>query len=341
VIIWKSKTKQRREKVKPKQIKQSLEVSIKSQRPCFLWGSPGVGKSDCVRQVADNQKLELIDIRAVLLDPVDLRGIPSINGDNLAHWCIPAFLPRKGKGILFLDELNSAPPLVQAACYQLVLDRKLGEYELPEDWSVIAAGNLESDKAITHRMPSALANRFVHLKFEVDLEDWTEWALQNDIGTEVIAFIRFRPNLLHSFDPSKNEKSFPTPRVWEFVSDLMKSGIPAEIEYDLIAGAVGEGAAAEFVGFLRIYRELPDPDVILMDPDSAHVPDDPATLYAVCGALARRASENNFERVIKYANRLPAEFSVVLMKDAKNYNSEVVNTRAFIEWVSRNKEVLI
>jgi len=327
--------------MKASQIKIALKVAVKAKKPVFLWGSPGIGKSDVVRQVAHDNGLELIDVRAVLLDPVDLRGIPAINGDHKAHWCSPAFLPTEGNGILFLDELNAAPPLVQAACYQLVLDRKLGEYSLPPGWAVVSAGNLESDKAITHRMPSALANRFVHLLFDVDRDDWIEWALTADVVTEVISFLRFRDNLLHSFDPKKNEKSFPTPRAWEYVSDLIKEGIPKEIEYDLISGAVGEGAAAEFVGFLQVYRKLPDPDLVLADPNNAPVPEDPATLYAICGALARRASNQTVINLLKYANRLPDEFSVVLIKDSKNYNPDITFSRGFIEWVSKHKDVLI
>jgi MoxR-like ATPase len=158
--------------VKPTEIRKALETLIPLQQPAFVWGAPGVGKSDTMRQVTAALNRVLIDIRAVLLDPVDLRGLPSINGDSRAHWCPPAFLPTGGEGVLFLDELNAAPPLTQAACYQLVLDRQLGEYRLPDGWTVIAAGNRETDKAVTHRMPSALANRFVHLDFEVNLDDW-------------------------------------------------------------------------------------------------------------------------------------------------------------------------
>jgi len=327
--------------MKPSNVKQSLKVALQARKPVFVWGPPGVGKSDTVRQVAGELSHELIDLRAVLLDPVDLRGLPHINGDDKAHWCQPAFLPTNGQGILFLDELNAAPPLTQAACYQLVLDRKLGEYTLPEQWAVIAAGNRESDKAVTHRMPSALKNRFIHIDFDVDLDDWVRWALQANILTEVIAFIRFRPTLLHSFDPTKQEKSFPTPRTWEYVSDLLNAGIPQEIEFNLIAGAVGEGAAAELAGFLRIYRDLPNPDSILLDPQNSHVPDDPATLYAICGALARKTSDNTAERIVTYAGRLPAEFSVLLIRDAKAQFPNIVNTRAFIQWTSDNKDVLI
>lgn len=325
--------------MKPTRIVEALKICIAAKQPTFMWGPPGVGKSDIIRQVAKALGYKLADVRAVLLDPVDLRGLPIVS-DNEARWVPPAFLPKKGKWILFLDELNAAPQLVQAACYQLVLDRKLGEYELPKDCVVIAAGNRETDRAVTSRMPSALANRFIHLNFDVDLEDWVDWALNKGVQTSVISFLRFRPELLHKFDPQRNEKAFPTPRSWEFTSNILAAA-NSEIEYDLAAGIVGEGAATELIGFMRIYRSLPDPDVVLLAPDKADIPEDPATLYAICGALAHKASDQNIGRVIKYANRLPVEFSVLLVRDCVKKDESLVKTRAFIDWVSKHSDVLI
>ena len=324
--------------MKPTRITEALKTCVAARRPVFLWGPPGVGKSEVVAQVATELKATLIDIRAVLLDPVDLRGLPHIeNGE--AVWSPPAFLPKgKGKFILFLDELNAAPPLVQAACYQLVLDRKIGEYELPKDAVIVAAGNRDTDRAVTSRMPSPLANRFVHLDFDVDLDDWIQWGLANGVRTEVLAFQRFRPGLLYTFDPKRNEKAFATPRSVTFLSQLMDSG---EVDYDLMKGVVGEGYAAEFTGFLKIYLSLPDPDVVLMAPDKAEVPTDPATLYAICGAVARKASEQNMKNVVKYANRLPVEFSVLLIRDCVNRDDTLMKTRAFVAWTSRHADVLV
>jgi hypothetical protein len=322
-------------------VAEALKALIKAGRPGFLWGPPGVGKSDIVRQIAADLKRTLIDVRAVLLDPVDLRGIPTVTEDGTTRWAPPSFLPSgKGKFILFLDELNAAPQLVQAACYQLVLDRKLGEYELPKDAIVIAAGNRETDRAITSRMSSALASRFVHINVDVDLEDWVKWALNRGIQTELIAFLRYRPNLLHAFDPQKNEKAFPCPRTWEFVSDVFAVA-GDEIEYELVSGIVGEGAAAELIGFLKIFRSLPDPDLIIMSPEKVSVPDDPATKYAICGALAQKASDQNFDNIVKYANRLDPEFSVLLVRDAIERDDSLVNTQAFIKWSTDHSDVLI
>lgn len=326
--------------MKPSRISEAIKVCINAKQPAFIWGPPGVGKSDVIAQIAKELKCTLVDIRAVLLDPVDLRGLPRIeNGE--AVWSPPSFLPKgKGKYLVFLDELNAAPPLVQAACYQLVLDRKIGDYELPKDAVVIAAGNREGDRAVTSRMPSALANRFVHLDFDVDVDDWVSWGLSNGVRTEVLAFQRFRPALLHAFDPQKNEKAFPTPRSVTFLSRLMDA-CNGEIDYDLAKGVVGEGYAAEFIGFLKIFKSLPDPDMVLMAPAKAEIPTDPATLYAICGALARKASEQNMKNLVVYANRLPVEFSVLLVRDCIVRDEKLLKTRAFIEWTSAHSDVLI
>lgn len=323
-----------------KQINASLKTLVALQQPVFLWGAPGVGKSQVVAQVAEELELELTDIRAVLLDPVDLRGVPSVQG-GIAHWSPPSFLPTGGEGVLFLDELNAAPPLVQAACYQLVLDRRVGEYVLPDGWTVVAAGNRETDRAVTHRMPSALANRFVHLEFSVDVDTWLEWAENAGIGEEVLAFIRFRPNLLHNFDPKKNEKAFPSPRSWDFAARILASAPDPDVELSLLKGTVGPGAAAEFAGFSRMFRQLPDPDAVINHPHTAVIPEEPATLYALCEALAKRAEDATTESIITYASRLPSEFGVLLVRDAVKAYRPVVESPAFSRWATANSDVLL
>ncbi|WP_028575818.1 AAA family ATPase [Desulfonatronovibrio hydrogenovorans] len=327
--------------MKPSKIVQALKRLIAVKQPVFIWGPPGIGKSQVVARTARDEGLELIDIRAVLLDPVDLRGLPRIDG-NRAAWCPPDFLPDQGRGVLFLDELNAAPPLVQAACYQLILDRRLGEYVLPRDWSIVAAGNRDTDRAVTHRIPSALANRFAHLDFEVDTLEWLEWAQENDIAPEVTSFLRFRPNLLHSFDPAREDRAFPTPRSWSFVSAVTKGdGFFQEPDLELISGMVGQGAATEFCGFLKIFRNLPDPDELLETPETAEVPEDPATLYAVCELLSVRTDLDNLPQVMAYARRLPPEFSVLLVRDAARVNREIVHTPEFSRWATANADVLL
>jgi hypothetical protein len=327
--------------MKSSQISEALAALFSIGQPAFVWGPPGIGKSQVVKQTAQTLNLELIDIRAILLDPVDLRGLPKINADGRSQWCAPAFLPKQGKGVLFLDELNAAPPLVQAACYQLVLDRRLGEYELPAGWSVAAAGNREKDRAVSHRMPSALANRFVHIDFEVDAGQWTTWAAKAKIAPQVLAFIKFRPELLHDFDPKTDTKAFPSPRSWEFVSKLMASPPERDVLKSLVAGAVGPGAGAEFCGFLDLWDQLPSVDAILADPMGINIPKDPAVRYALCEMMGAALTPENADDILSWANRLPAEFSVLLMREAVRKDAGVVNTQAFAGWAKTNAQVLV
>ncbi len=324
--------------MKPSNLASALQTCIEAAQPACVWGSPGIGKSRIVHQVAHVLRMDVRDVRAVLLDPVDLRGLPHVNGDNRAHWAIPEFLPRDGAGILFLDELNRAPMLVQNACFQLVLDRQLGEYTLPPDWQVIAACNRESDGGGITKMSSALCNRFIHLDCEPDLEDWCKWAVTNGIEPAVIAFLRFRPELLHKFD--RAEKAFPSPRSWEFVSRIAGKQTNPDIEHALYAGTVGTGAAVEFSAFVRLYRSIPSIDGIFLNPSTATVPNDPASLYAVSAALARRATVQNFRRAITYLDRIPQEYAVMAVKDATAREASLCATGEFTSWCVSHSDVV-
>ncbi len=319
----------------------ALRVLVAARRPVYIWGGPGVGKSSVVKQLAATLNVPLQDVRALLLDPVDLRGLPFLGSDGRSKWATPEFLPQNGNGILFLDELNVAPAMVQASCYQLVLDRKLGEYTLPDGWAIIAAGNRDSDRAVTTRMPTPLRNRFVHLEFEVDVQEWSEWAIRAGIRPEVIAFLRFRPELLSAFDRDVN--AFPSPRSWEFVSGILDSldlqSSPA-IEHEVIAGAVGTGAATEFSAFLRMYRELPNIDAVLLNPLQEPVPEIAAAQYAVASALARCASDTNFDRICLYLNRLPTEFRVLCVRDATLRKPAIRSTAGFVNFAVENHHAI-
>ena len=328
----------------PGQIIAALHTLLSVRQPVFLWGAPGVGKSQVVASVARERGMALCDIRAVLLDPVDLRGLPRISPEGTAVWCPPGFLPPEndsGEGIVFLDELNAAPPLVQSACYQLILDRRIGEYRLPDGWAVVAAGNRERDKAVTHRMPTALANRMVHLEFETSLDDWLAWALGANVSPEVVAFLRFRPKLLHDFDPSSADRAFASPRSWEFVSRIVRARPDPDVEYEMYQGAVGSGAAAEFMGFLQVWRDLPAVDAILAHPESVDVPSEPAVAYALCEALAQKAGPDTIDALTAYAERLPSEFSVLLMRDAVCRDAALAESAAFARWARSNADVLM
>jgi hypothetical protein len=228
--------------------------------------------------------------------------------------------------------------MVQASCYQLVLDRKLGEYTLPEGWAIIAAGNRDSDRAVTTRMPTPLRNRFVHLEFEVDAQEWSEWAIQAGVRPELIAFLRFRPELLSAFDRDAN--AFPSPRSWQFISRVLDAAPDQFVEHELFAGAVGAGAATEFSAFLKTFRELPNIDAILLNPLKEPVPENAAAQYAVASALAHCATDTNFDRICTYLGRMPTEFSVLCVRDASLRQPAVQHTPAFTKWATTNHHVL-
>ena len=198
--------------LRPSELAHTLSLLVEARQPAIVWGPPGCAKSQIAQQVAADAGREYIDVRALLLDPVDLRGIPWRDGSDRTRWAPPAFLPpsdRDGRWLVNLEELPSAVPMVQAALYQLVLDRRCGEYELPEGASLIACGNRESDRGVTHRMPTPLASRFVHLEIRVDVPDWCAWGAAHGIAPEVLFFIQMRPELLHqSSTPSRGRRPF-------------------------------------------------------------------------------------------------------------------------------------
>jgi ATPase family associated with various cellular activities (AAA) len=320
--------------MRPHDLVRALTALVPTRRPAYLWGPPGCGKSSLVRLVANELKLDLLDVRATLLDPVDLRGLPTV-ADGRAEWCPPAFLPRDGAGLLLLDELAQAMPAVQAACLQLVLDRQLGEYTLPDGWSVVAASNRAEDRAGTHRLISPLLNRFVHLDLDVSAEDWQQWAVTANVAPEVRAFLRFRPGLLFQFEPAANPRAFPTPRSWQFVSDVL-AATPEALLHRVAAGCVGDGPAAEFAGFLRLYRELPDVGQALSHPETTPVPKEPAVLYALVGALVETCRQDAapLANFVTYAIRMPDEFALLALRDALAINPKLVALPKVQQWIA-------
>jgi hypothetical protein len=209
---------------------------------------------------------------------------------------------------------------------------------MADGWQVVSTGNRQSDRAGATRTLSHLANRETSIELETDLNDSTKWMIDHGVRPEVVSFLRFRPNLLHDFDPQRDAN--PSPRMWvEGISNIL-GVVPSEAEYECFKGAVGEGPSAEFVGYLRIFRKLPNPDAILMNPNTADVPTDPATLYALSGALSHRATDGNFERVCTYSERMPPEFSVLTISSAVRKNPDLCNTQAFTKWSIEHQDVL-
>jgi hypothetical protein len=253
--------------VSPNEAKTAIRKCMKKNRPVFMWGPPGIGKSDIIKQLGEEQGRRVIDVRLSLWEPTDIKGIPFYNSTKgCMEWAPPMEFPSdlEDDSILFLDELNSAAPATQAAAYQLILNRRVGTYQLPPKVSIVAAGNRESDKGVTYRMPAPLANRFLHLELRVDYEDWHAWAVKNRLHEQVVGYVGFAKQDLHDFDPKSSSKSFATPRSWSFVSELLEDDDVSEGTLtDLVSGAIGEGLAVKFMAHRKIAKQMPKPEDIL------------------------------------------------------------------------------
>jgi MoxR-like ATPase len=325
--------------MRAQQIRKTLEAMISQKIPSFLWGAPGIGKSSIVKQIAKDANLEFIDLRLSLLDPTDLKGIPFYDSaSQTALWAPPAFLPKKGRGILFLDELNSAPPAVQASAYQLILDREIGEYTLPEGWAIVAAGNRESDRGVVYKMPSPLANRFVHLEMGINVDDWKRWAYSAKIDSRIIAYISYKKEDLFNFDPSSYQKSFATPRSWEFVDSILKSDIENSLILNAISGAVGKEIAISFLAFVKVMSQLPDIEQILSS-GRGEYPESIDVLYALSSGLVSHLlydySDERLESLLSYVLDLQSEFSVMVVQDLQRSGITMQKSQVFERWVEK------
>ena len=259
-------------------------VSKNLKLSTMIWGPPGIGKSSIVAQITRSHKIDFVDVRLSQLAPTDLRGLP-VAEDGISKWYPPEFLPHSGNGILFLDELNMAPPAMQGVAQQLILDRRVGSYVVPEGWYVWAAGNRKEDRAAVFDMPAPLANRFLHLQVEPDFESFKTYALAKNIHEQIIAFLSFRPSLLHKLDPQ--QPAWPSPRSWEMASHLHN----AELD---ITPAVGLETESEFAAFVKVYQSLPDLERIFLGKgDSISFPSEPSVRYATTIGLAVRAESAN------------------------------------------------
>lgn len=327
------------------ELKQTIKSLFPIQRTVCIEGIPGGGKTSIVRQVSQELDVHYIEKHMPTMLVEDF-GVPDLLNDRASFgYKIPDWFPAKGSeyddgrgGILCFDDRNQANSELQKVLANICQARNLHNVPMADGWAVVSTGNRVQDRAGANRVLTLLRNRETVIEYETHLDDSTTWAIDNGVKPEVISFWRFRPSLLHDFDPQRDQNA--TPRSWvEGVSDVL-GVVPASAEYECFKGAIGEGAAAEFVGYLRIFRKLPNPDNILLNPTTTDVPTDPATLYALSGAIAQRASVANFERVCTYAERMPPEFSVLTVSYAARKNPDLANTQAFNKWAVAHQDVL-
>lgn len=335
-------------------------LPIKVFPSVMLWGPPGVGKSQAVRQLGKEiekntgKKTHITDVRLLLFNPIDLRGIPTANADKtLAVWLKPQIFQMDPSenvvNILFLDEISAAPQSVQAAAYQITLDRMVGEHRLPENCIVIAAGNRTTDKSVAFKMPKALANRLLHIEVESSFKSWKEWAVRSGVNDKVVGFLSFRQQHLMNFDSGSDDLAFATPRAWEMVSNILNHVDPdVDRMYSLIAGVIGTGLAIEFRTWAKVYDDLPDIEDIF-NGKQPKVPTGTDAMYALCAAMTAYARDHkdDMRRVansVQYAGRMPPDFSTVLFKDymciEPDYRAKLLRIPEFSAWLSTKGRLL-
>ena len=298
--------------VSPNGAKKSILRAFKKKRPIFLWGPPGIGKSEVIGQITDSmENSHLIDIRLSLWDPTDIKGMPYYaSNDNTMKWAPPVELPteefaKQFKNIvLFLDEMNSAAPAVQAAAYQLVLNRRVGTYKLPDNVMIVAAGNRDADKGVTYRMPAPLANRFIHLELAVNFDDWFEWSVSNNIHKDVVGYLTFAKKDLYDFDPKSASRSFATPRSWSFVSELIEDDLDESTTTDLVAGTVGEGLAVKFMAHRKVASSMPNPTDILAGKVKELKTKEISAMYSLTVSLCYELKESSDKNDKKFDDKV-------------------------------------
>jgi hypothetical protein len=327
------------------QLYSQLDILLETDTPVFIHGSPGIGKSYIVNDIAEKKKLELVDVRLSQMDPVDLRGVPAIKEDQTV-WMPPVFFPKdeESEGILFLDELNSAPPSVQAAIYQLVLNRRMGEYALPEGWRIVCAGNRISDRGVVFKLPTPLANRMVHLHVEAHFDDFKLFAISQKLHPFIIGFLGFRPDLLATEPVVEDDSNpaFATPRSYHMLSDILKVTTDIGAIASIIYGTIGYSAGIEFVSYVKVYEELPDVAAIY----AGHYPEikqEPALLYALVSALVEYfdGSPEHTKHLFAFSEELPTEFGVMLIKDVIVKDESIAESDAFDGWLAKYGEYIL
>lgn len=345
--------------VKPSQARSAIIKAILAKRVPMLHGSPAIGKSSIVAGIAKQFNLKLLDVRLSLMEPTDLQGFPHIDkAINKSDYVpmmdfpvkgdpLPVELDDDGKvthtyagWLLFLDELTSAKQEVQAPAYKLILDHKVGRYDLHSKVAIVGAGNKESDNAIVYPMSTALQSRMAHLELELDLKEWLDWAMADkQMDHRITDFIQFKPDSLYTFDPNHTGLTYAAPRTWEFTDDFLKvcQGDVKDPDFiRLASGTITEGVTREFLTFCDIYAELPAISDIMMVPRSVPVPREPSILFALTGSIAAHADDKNTEKLMEYVVRLPLEFQVVTLRSIIKRDRKMLANPGVSKWVAEH-----
>lgn len=328
-----------------------MEKVMRAGLVTMLSGSPGTSKSSIVQQLADKFNLFVYDLRLSQIDPCELLGLMMTNATKTKSGHLPMeTFPIEGdpipKGyagwLIFLDEFNSAALSVQAAAYKLILDKKVGIYNLHKNVAIIAAGNLSTDKAITNRLSTAMQSRLIHLQLKLETKHWLDWAISEGIDYRILAYINYKPNALENFDPNHSDKTFACARTWHFLSKIIKS--ESVLNYDLLpllAGTIGEGAARQFLGFVQVFDDLPQIEELISKPEIAKIPTEPSAKYAVSGLIAQKVTTKTIDSLMLYIERLPVEFQVISLSGAIKNTPALISNAQVKAWVTKNASKML
>lgn len=331
--------------MKPSQLQALLVKTIPARLPVMIKGAPGVGKTDVVEQACAAAMADIQFRHPVTDSPIDYKGLGVfVNGKARFEpfGDLDLLINAKDLAVCFMDDLGQAPAAVQAAAMQLILARKINGHKVSDHVVFIAATNRKRDKAGVSGILEPVKSRFVTIvEMAPDTDDWVAWALNNDMPIELIAFIRFRPELLFDFQPTANMTNSPCPRTVAHVGKLMSLGLPSALELEAYTGAAGEAFASELMAFVRVFRQIPDRDEVFLNPERAKVPTEPSAKYAIASALSHAVGRNTIDAMATYSDRLGKEFGVMMMKDATTRDPDLLSTKGFIKWSSDNKDVFI
>lgn len=324
------------------ELKKVLVGCVSNNLPIMIKGAGGVGKSDLIGWTAKETKRHLLTFHPAVDDPTNYKGLPAIvsgKAEFLPYGNLRILLEATEDTIAFFDDIGQAPACVQAALMQLFLNRAINGFKISDKVTFVACTNRKEDRAGVSGILETVKSRFATIiQLDPDIDSWVSWAFENDIPSALIGFLHFRPTLLHTNEATADIVNHPCPRTWHFVAKLMKAGLT---NLEVFSGAVGAGAAAEFIGFLKIYQSLPDINSIFKNPKTAQMPRETSALNAVAVALVEKTTLENIENVFEYGKRMPKEFSMLLVRDLIRKNPKFQNTPSFIEWVNENQDFLM
>lgn len=330
--------------MRPKLVKQCLVVFFTNYQPSLLVGMPGVGKTDLVKQAAEEAGYELLITHPVVDDPIDYKGLPFVvegKADFHPIGFLNQLMTTTSPLVVFLDDLGQAPPVVQAAAMQLLLNRAINGKKISDYVVFVAATNRPQDRAGVTQILEPVKSRFLTIMHvDAHVKDWSEWAAANGIRQEVIGCVNFRTGLLEGFEPTADMTNSSTPRTIAHVSQILDMDVPEDAKMDLIGGAAGAGFAREFTAFVEAYNRLPDLQEALADPDSINIPNDPILQWAFASSLADHVEPNQVPALCKLVEKLPAEHATLCVKSAIARNFKIARQPAFREWIKNNKRYI-